>query len=127
MTVDRGCPLWLRRVMFGLCVLVWIGAWVVTHTPEGDLPHPDWGDSALHGVGYAVLAGALWSTLWAYGLPGWRRAVWTLLAMLVYAAADEITQPFSGRTASLSDWAADVGGTLVSLAILEALAWVRSR
>jgi VanZ family protein len=83
-------------------------------------------DKSLHFIAYFVLGVLASATLAA-----WRR--WTLgdvvglaLGLLLFAAADEITQPLFGRFADVADWFADCRGVLAGIlamaAILAALA-----
>jgi VanZ family protein len=46
----------------------------------------------------------------------------TLAICLIYAALDEWTQPFIGRTCELLDWLADAGGAIVGSLIGLAIA-----
>ncbi len=115
-----------RRLVLIVCLIVWAAAVIATHTPIDRLPHSGVSDKLLHAVGYFVLAGILWLTLWVHGVTGAKRIACIFFAMLAYAAIDELTQPLVGRDDSLGDWLADVIGATVSLILLELLALGRS-
>jgi len=103
-----------------VCVLAY-----ATHHPrpqeligEGpDVPS----DKSLHVMAYFVL-GLLSSAT----LAAWRR--WTLgnvvglaVGLLVFGAADEITQPLFGRFADVADWFADCRGVLAGILAVAAI------
>jgi VanZ family protein len=85
-------------------------------------------DKLVHGAAYAILVGLGWLA-WP-PMPSSRRwtraAVWLGLAS-VFAAADEILQPLTGRDAELGDWAADVIGVVLVLGLMATIDWRRSR
>jgi VanZ family protein len=90
---------------------------VVLFTPAGGVPSaPPGVDKLVHAVLFLALAA---TGRWA-GL----RPVVLLAALVAYAAGSEVLQGLSaiGRTASVLDWAADVVGVLVGLALWAGLA-----
>jgi VanZ family protein len=111
---------------FIIWLLYWVAAAIATHLPRGSVPKdafrlPDW---LLHGGTFFVL-GALtaWVVLGGFGARSLDRrfairrlAIWCVI-LAAYAAIDEITQPLVGRTAELSDWAADLLGASLGLAV----------
>jgi len=106
----------MRRVVLACLIVYWVAAFVGTHVPGHHLPRVGAGDKLLHCWGYTALACLLWVTLLAH-----RRARWGVLVVLpLYAALDEITQPLVGRTASIGDWLADVGGVGLAVLVCEA-------
>ncbi len=115
-----------RRLVLVLCLIVWTGAVIATHTPADRLPQSGVSDKLLHAVGYFVLTGVLWLTLSAYQVSGLKRIALIFFAMLAYAAIDEITQPLVGREDSFGDWLADVIGATASLVLFELLALGRA-
>jgi hypothetical protein len=67
-------------------------------------------DKVVHFSLYAILAFLLGISNKA-GAAGTRIPVrWLLVAILVFAALDEYTQAYTGRTPDLLDWAADAAG-----------------
>ena len=114
-----------RRGVLVVCAALWGAALAVTHLPAGCLPRTPASDPVLHGAGYFFLSVALWLTLWVYGRPRRLRVAIILLAIPIYAAIDEITQPLVGRHASAADWAADVAGVLAALVLCELIALCR--
>ena len=75
-------------------------------------------DKSLHFFAYAVLSWLAAATLWA-----WRR--WSpvtvaglLVALLVFAALDEATQPLFRRQADVWDWASDAAGVAIGLVVV---------
>jgi VanZ family protein len=73
-------------------------------------------DKLAHFLAYTVLAWLLamaWqaSTGWLNGRH--LRFVW--LAIIAFAALDEVTQPMFGRTASIWDWLADAAGAALGI------------
>jgi hypothetical protein len=99
--------------------MAWIGYWsllaIATHIPidrEMGARIPV-SDPVIHAVVFAVLA----------VLGGWRvvtkkrggasqRLVLWAGVYAIYGALDEWLQPYTGRTASLTDWLADIIGVL---------------
>ena len=113
-----------RYAVLALLVLLWAAAFTLTHLPPGDVPNFHVGDKTLHLVGFTGLASAFGVTMLAYGVPRRRRLMWMIAVLLTYAAADELTQPFAGRTADLHDWLFDAAGTLIAVAVVEGVAWM---
>jgi VanZ family protein len=118
-----------RRWLLLAGVALFAAALAATHLPPEDVPNFRAGDKTLHVIGYFVLAAFSWGVLWAYGAPTLRRLLALAAFLPVWAAADELTQPFFRRTADLDDWAADMIGcaAAIALAQLAALAWGRLR
>jgi VanZ family protein len=86
-------------------------------------------DKGAHFLSYGGLAGALFVALWA-NRPNWGGLGWRVLAVCAaYGAVDEWTQalPFVRRTCDFHDWLADMGGTLVAVAVLGAVRWAVAR
>ena len=108
-----------RRALLTTCVLLWLTAFAVTHTPSSELPHFSVGDKTLHVVGFFGLGGIFILTLVAYRMATLRRIVLVALAMMIYAGLDELTQPYFGRTADLLDWVSDMGGTTLAIILCE--------
>ena len=116
----------IRYAMLVVFIAAWVGAFVATHLPPGDVPSMHTSDKVLHMVGYGGLTTLLVLTLAAFGK---RRAIRILLAvviLLAYGAFDEITQPAFGRDADLADWLADAAGMAIALGLWEILLAVLS-
>ena len=119
-----------RRVADAICGMMFAGALGVTHLPSlhlPDLPEVPLADKILHGVGYFVLAIALTVTLKLHALAGWRRIGAVLVAMALYGAFDELTQPMFNRTASWGDWFADIIGVVVGVTVCQTALRIRAR
>ncbi len=121
---------WLFRPETGwVWLVVTLGyatmAVLATHKPPSDhwvpqappFPHAD---KVVHAAMYFGLAALVACSLAAWG--GWDRpkaaigtATLLWLSLGVYAAIDELTQPWVGRTADLLDWLADMGGVTLAL------------
>ena len=116
-----------RRAVMGVCIVAWAAACLLTHLPQHYLPRPQMDDRTLHGLAYFILASLLWLTLRAHAVAPMRRVLWTAGVTVCYGVLDELTQPLTGRSAELSDWAADVAAAAAAIVICEILAWIRRR
>jgi VanZ family protein len=114
----------LRRLFLLACVLAWAGALTASHIPGPDLPEIHVSDKTLHVTGFLILTTLFWLTLSLHGRRRLGRIAIILLVMPVYAALDELTQPWFLRTADVHDWLADMIGALCALTILELAAAV---
>lgn len=119
--------------------IVWVGLFLVaftaTHLPPSKIPTAPWvSDKIEHGLGFAVLALA---TLLRFGparsivrntttsalenVPTSKPHAPTYLGIAIflaaYAAMDELTQPWVGRSSEWLDWLADLAGTAVGLGL----------
>ena len=102
-----------------LCVFMWVCAFTATHLPRGAVPQSGLSDKWLHTIGYFVLVAILVATLVVHGLPRRRRVLAVLVAVPLYAAFDEISQPLFGRSTSIHDWIMDLCGALLALTAVE--------
>lgn len=120
--MNRPAPKWLR-------ILAWwgVGIWATAVTVLSSMTRPEiealtpfqvW-DKAAHFIAFTAgavnLALALcWSTAWS-----WKRvAIFTIIAISIYGAVDEIHQLFTPNRsgADVFDWSADtLGGTAGAL------------
>jgi VanZ family protein len=95
----------------------WLTLFVATHVPH-DFPAvpPDRVDKLVHVAVFAVL-GWLLATAWqrSAGRLTARHFLAAWLVIVLYAAADEFSQPWVGRVCSLGDWLADAVGAAVGL------------
>jgi VanZ family protein len=80
-------------------------------------------DKLYHLVAYALLAG-LFATTWqlSAGTLNIAHLVWVWIAVVVWAAIDEITQIAFNRDCSFWDWTADAIGAAIALL---AFVWLR--
>jgi len=98
----------------------WIFLYAVTHFPKlrlrGPIEHPD---LYSHFIAFGLLAFLFWRFIETLRPIG-RRFVWIAgPVLLAYAAFDEWSQRFVGRTPTLSDLLANAGGIALTLAGLE--------
>jgi VanZ family protein len=77
-----------------------------------------WLDKLVHGTLYLVLGWLVGAALCATGRRSVGARASALLALSVFALLDEVHQRWlPGRVASLDDWAADVIGATIGLAV----------
>ena len=99
-----------------VAVLLW-----TTHAPRAPQPQVHLGrippDKLLHFTAYAVLGMLAVMTTQAWCQIGLRTLLTVFAVLAAFALADEGTQPFFGRAAEATDWAADVAGIAVALAL----------
>jgi VanZ family protein len=108
----------LPRIKLTVAVLYLIFISVLFCLPGSVLPKEDWlskiyFDKWVH-TGFFVMLLLLW--LWAL-MPAKKEVVWFLLAAVVYGITVEIVQYYfiPNRSFDLTDWAADVTGSLIGL------------
>lgn len=109
------------RLLFLATAVAWLAGLVATHLPPTTVPHVGASDKLLHCLGYFCLTCLLWLTLATCRVRTIWRVLLILLAVPLYAALDEITQPLVNRCAAFDDWLADVAGTVAAMALLEVL------
>lgn len=103
-------PLILSRLSFWGFALF---AFVLTHLPPTEFPQVGVPgiDKVVH---FFLYFGLGWLFGWAYpAFQNHRRIVAS--GLFLYAAIDEVTQPWVGRTAEVLDWGCDVLGILIGL------------
>jgi hypothetical protein len=116
----------LRKALPITCAAAWVGAFVATHIPARNIPHVA-GDKTLHAVGYFGLCAVFVLALWARRVRPLHRVTLAWWVLAAYAALDELTQPFVGRTAAWADWLADLVGIVAAVVIIEGVLWLRGR
>ena len=105
---------WIRFAFVGY----WVTLATLTHLPK--LPHAASAalvyDKIVHAVAFGILAALAWWA-WPPTEPGQavRRAAMWFVILAVYAAADELLQPLTGRSCELADWIADIVGIILGL------------
>lgn len=112
-----------RITLLVLLIGYWLAIFTLTHLPPKDLPQVNVSDKIEHFVGYGILGALFYLTLWAYR-PEFRYA-WLLVIVIAmcYGAIDEWLQLVVGRTCDLHDWLADVGGSVLAVAVLSGVRW----
>jgi len=97
-----------------LLAVYWLVLFVGTHWPKLPGIHVPGKDKTLHAVAFAILTGILLYALTrrAWLARRWPIALAAIVIAAVYGAIDEWTQPYTGRTCDLLDWAADVLGAV---------------
>ena len=114
-----------RRAILIACVVAWLVEMIATHIPAPRVPHFHVSDKAVHAVAYFLLGGLFWLTLRAYGMRRWKRTLYVLVTLTVYAALDELTQELvTGRHAAVGDWLADMVGLVAAVMLAELVAAV---
>jgi VanZ family protein len=110
-----------------LLALVWAGAFALTHIPAKRMPRTHVSDKTLHVVGYAGLTGLFLPVLAMRGATRGRQLLIAALALPLYAAVDELTQPLVNRHGSLTDWFCDVLGVAVGMGLYLCAAEILAR
>ena len=113
--------LWRPRLGRGWAVLAltlyWSSLFVGTHLPPKHVQGTRVSDKWLHFLAYAGLAfltALIFATLTTRSASRWL----TILVLLaLYAAVDEFTQMYVGRSAEWADWVADLAGIVAGLAM----------
>ena len=104
----------IRTTRFALSVY-WLTMFLGTHMPAGQVEAISQFDKFIHTAAFAVLAFFIAHYRSLLG-PMTRGAYLSIfVAVLAYAAFDEMTQQFAGREGDLLDWFADLGGALLGL------------
>ncbi len=98
-----------------------------SHIPAPDMPDIGVGDKRLHLAGFFGLGILLWATLAAFGRRRRTRVGLVLTVLPVYAALDELTQPYFQRSCDLTDWCFDLIGAVCALVLAEVVWWFLSR
>jgi VanZ family protein len=108
-----------RTVIWALCMAA---AFVTTHLPPPKLHlPPNIGDKVMHCAGYAALGIlTIWRTGDMLGKNKLRLLVISFAGLAVYGIFDEATQPIFGRTFEWLDWAADLIGAAMGIAVIVA-------
>jgi VanZ family protein len=110
----RSKPATLARIVLAA---YWLALIAATHVPAtSDLRPLDTSDKILHALAYMVLA-LLLAGAWelSVGRLNGRHLGAAWLAVVAYAAIDEITQIPFGRECDFWDWVADAGGAAIGI------------
>jgi VanZ family protein len=95
----------------------WLALVLATHLPpSADVPAIETSDKLLHGLAYMIL-GFLVVAAWelSVGRLNGRHLVVAWLAVVAWAAMDEITQIPVGREGDFWDWTADATGAAIGI------------
>ncbi len=114
---------------WGLPLLWAVVIFALSHAPQpgGSLPSPGL-DKAAHSVLFAVLAPLVFRALLQGKAPTVQSAAQAILLSAIYGALDEVHQRFvPTRQCSLTDWLADVAGTIAGVLVLVLLQRRRSQ
>jgi VanZ family protein len=118
-----------RKAILVIFILMWIGAFTATHIPASYIPGPiaQLGDFSLHEIGFMGLSSWFILTLAAFGVEPPIRILLVMVVMLNYAAVDEYTQQFFGRSTELKDWLTDATATAAALILWETILFLAKR
>lgn len=126
---QRGFLYRWRKVIAVICGFMWLGAFTATHIPSKSIPGEvlNLGHFILHGVGFLGLSSWFILALTGFLVKPHRRWLLVMVIMTVYAAFDEYTQQFFGRSTDLPDWIIDTVAAAVALALWEGIFWMIAR
>lgn len=106
----------LRRLLLASSIGYVILLVVATHVPGPErFVGRGQSDKLLHFIAYALLGGLVTATLASTGRATRSNLRLVTVSLILFAAADETTQPLFRRTADPVDWAFDVLGILAGL------------
>lgn len=119
---------WLLTTTTAVYVAVLLWTTHATRVPQlavhlGRIPP----DKLLHFSAYSLLGTLVAMTTHAWYRIGLRELVVLFAMLAAFALADEGTQPLFGRAAEATDWAADLAGIAVALAVWAGCWQVTSR
>ncbi len=103
-------PLAIGTTFVYACVLA-----TATHVPLPPDMLPGDSDKVVHFIAYLLLALLAGWIVWSFGKLTFGRLVLAGLAVAVFGAIDEMTQPLVNRHMSLYDWLADFAGVIVGI------------
>ena len=93
----------------------------LTHMPKVPAGLEQGSDKVLHCVGYFLYASLTYIAI-GLSFPRYRWAVLTVVLMFsIWAAMDEITQPYFHRDCDFNDWLADMVGVIAAVSLLGGL------
>ena len=121
---NRAVPIYrFRHLIRAALVVFWIALFASTHTPPEKLIAVGALDKSLHLASYLILAFlSAFATSTRHSL---RLRSYLVLFLLIaaYGVIDELLQIPINRTADVVDWAADVTGGMIGLALFAATQW----
>jgi len=107
-----------QKITLILLVLYWPTLFILAHIPIPQFVYrAHVSDKSLHFLAYLILIFLLWFTISPDKKVSLRRAAiwWVFLVVIVYGAADEVTQGYVGRSCDIKDFAADLVGVFTGL------------
>lgn len=117
----------MRWIAWSTVLLYVLIAVCLTHMPKEPHELEQFKDKTLHTAGYFMYAAVIYTA----ASITWPRfnglALLVVLALALWAAADEITQPIFGRTCDILDWRADMIGAVTAVVILSILRLIARR
>jgi VanZ family protein len=99
-------------------LLYWPGVFVLAHIPIPQLVYKAHvSDKGLHFLVYLILTFLLWFAISPNKKVNWRKAAvwWVLFVVVWYGVVDEWLQGYVGRSCDVTDFFADLAGTLAGL------------
>ncbi len=99
-------------------LVYWPGVFILAHMPIPRVVYKaQVSDKWLHFLAYLVLVFLLWFAISPDKKVNWRKATvwWVLMVVVWYGVFDEVLQGFIGRNCDVTDFLADLAGTLVGL------------
>jgi VanZ family protein len=107
----------------------WGALFLGTHVPIERIPLQDGAtDKFAHLSAFGMLA-MVFAITWqvSAGRLMARHLIWAWIAIAIYGAVEEMTQPIVGRTASIGDWLADASGAAMGLVVFACVRHLRER
>ena len=105
----------------------WPAIFILTHIPISQivLKNIQLSDKVLHYLGYLILVFLLWLAISPDRKVNWKRAAvwWVLFVVVWYGAFDEWLQSYVGRDPDVTDFLANLAGTLTGLILLSILSF----
>lgn len=101
-------------------VFYWPTLFVLGHIPIPQVVYQaEVSDKSLHFLAYLILVFLLWFAISPDKKVNWRktRPWWILLVVVLYGAADEISQSFVGRNCDILGFYTNLAGTLTGLVL----------
>jgi VanZ family protein len=99
-------------------LVYWPGVFILAHIPIPQLVYKaQVSDKSLHFLAYLVLVFLLWFAISPDKKVNWRKAAvwWVLFVAVWYGVVDELLQGYVGRNCDVTDFFADLAGTLTGL------------
>jgi VanZ family protein len=117
-----------RRHAYILAALAvyWPTLFVLTHIPVPEIARESqMSDKIMHFLAYMGLMMLIWLVINPYARVNWRkpRVYWILAIVVWYGVIDEVLQHFTGRSANVFDFLADLAGAVIGLLVLTVLSF----
>lgn len=99
-------------------VVYWPGVFILLHIPVPQLVYKaQVSDKSFHFLAYLILAFLLWFAISPNKKVNWRKATvwWVLFVAVWYGVVDEMLQGYVGRSCDVTDFFANLAGTLAGL------------